>query len=152
MAGDKGVKLSEAIMAELEQLDEGARRALDKAAKNAARDGVKFLKEKSPKDKGNYAKSWTRTKGDTVVGVQTYVIHNRKHYRLTHLLEHGHHIVYPQGDRPPGAPERTRPQPHIEPARQYIRERYPNEVRRMIEVEVGDHKGRTWRIKVGGDG
>lgn len=71
-------------------------------AKEVAKEGVKMLKASSPKRYGNYAKSWTvtREKGKQIV-------HNKKHYRLTHLLEKGHAKV--NGGR-------TEKFVHIEPA------------------------------------
>lgn len=63
------------------QTDETVR----EVAKEVAKEGVKMLKATSRKRSGEYAKSWTvsRVKG-------AHVVHNKKHYRLTHLLEDGH--------------------------------------------------------------
>lgn len=56
-------------------------------AEKVAKDGVELLKANSPRSPGggNYAKSWAFKK----VG-KKFVVHNKKHYRLTHLLEKGH--------------------------------------------------------------
>ena len=56
-------------------------------AEKVASDGVELLKANSPKSTGGgkYAASWDYKK----VG-KKFIIHNKKHYRLTHLLEKGH--------------------------------------------------------------
>lgn len=61
----------------------------DQIMEEAADEAVAELKSTSPKDKGAYARSWTvkRVKfGKTT----NFVVHNKKHYQLTHLLENGH--------------------------------------------------------------
>lgn len=64
--------------------------AVDKAAKQA----VNELKTSSPKRTGAYAKDWTAKK-DRKANKWAYgkVVYNKKHYRLTHLLEKGHRKV-----------------------------------------------------------
>lgn len=57
---------------------------LDAAAKEAARDLSKDLKQTSPEKTGDYKKGWRVKKKR-----KTYVVHNVE-YQLTHLLEHGH--------------------------------------------------------------
>lgn len=59
--------------------------SVDAVAKQVAIDGVEKLKATSPRRYGDYAESWTYRK---VRG--KYVVHNKDHYRLTHLLEKGH--------------------------------------------------------------
>lgn len=57
--------------------------------KDAGKEAVKELKEKSPKRRGKYAKGWRSTvQKETAVGAEV-VVHN-KIYGLTHLLEKGH--------------------------------------------------------------
>ncbi|MEK4425166.1 HK97 gp10 family phage protein [Solibacillus sp. FSL K6-1523] len=60
---------------------------VEMTAEKVASDGVELLKANSPKSPGggDYAKSWDKKK----VG-KKLVVHNKKHYRLTHLLEKGH--------------------------------------------------------------
>lgn len=64
--------------------------AVDKAAKQA----VNELKTSSPKRTGAYAKDWAAKK-DRKGNKWAYgtVVYNKKHYRLTHLLEKGHRKV-----------------------------------------------------------
>ncbi|MCI7304355.1 MAG: HK97 gp10 family phage protein [Clostridiales Family XIII bacterium] len=68
----------------LNQYTDEVTEALEQTKGNLAKEGVKKLKATSPKDKGDYAKSWTRKK--TKKG---QIIHNKR-YQLTHLLENGH--------------------------------------------------------------
>ncbi|MBG9567564.1 HK97 gp10 family phage protein [Brevibacillus agri] len=62
-------------------LDDEIEIATDEVTKEA----VKELQQTSPKLTGDYAKGWTRRKGDKGI-----VVYNKTDYRLTHLLEHGH--------------------------------------------------------------
>lgn len=64
--------------------------AVDKAAKQA----VNELKTSSPKLTGAYAKDWAAKK-ERKANKWAYgkVVYNKKHYRLTHLLEKGHRKV-----------------------------------------------------------
>ena len=66
---------------------ENMKNAIDKAAKQAVDD----LKADSPKRTGAYAKDWA-AKNDKTANKWGYakVVYNKKHYRLTHLLEKGH--------------------------------------------------------------
>lgn len=54
-----------------------------------AKEGANTLKARSPKRTGKYAKDWSvkTTKGRDSIEC---VIHNTKHYQLTHLLEKPH--------------------------------------------------------------
>lgn len=103
---------------ELEVIDD-----VDKAALATAKLGVKELKEKSPKSNrangGAYAKSWGYTKEKMPFGYTSYVIRNRKHYQLTHLLENGHLIKNQYGSY-----GRTKPIPHIKPVEIIVQENF----------------------------
>lgn len=68
---------------------------------------VSELKETSPKRSGNYRKGWTRKKDSETSNKSVFIVHNSKHYRLTHLLEKGY--AKKSGGR-------TKGQPHIAPA------------------------------------
>ena len=114
-------KLSSTVMAELSKYEGATDEVLDHAAKTAAQHAVMELNVKSPSRSGKYAKSWTMKVGKLakVGGTATVIVHNKKHYRLTHLLEHGHAKVS-HGRRLPGNVAAI---PHIEPVeREIIRE------------------------------
>lgn len=92
--------------------------SIQKVAKQVAIDGVEMLKDKSPRRYGDYAESWTYRK----VG-RAYVVHNKEHYRLTHLLEKGHAKV--NGGR-------TRKYIHIKPAEEKMIEEFEDGLRREL--------------------
>lgn len=83
----------------------------DECMKEVADSTVAELKRTSPTSKGHtkYARSWTVTKKG-----HQYIVHNKRHYRLTHLLEHGHVIKNQYGTY-----GRTTPQKHIKPAEEH---------------------------------
>ena len=64
---------------------------VDASGKAVADKGAKQLRQTSPKRTGAYAKSWGVTREAGGFGENArYIVHNKKRYRLTHLLEHGH--------------------------------------------------------------
>lgn len=74
----------------LEEYAEEVDELTDDTMKKASRNAVKELKTTSPKRSGAYARDWA-VKTDKGFGKsKTYIVHNKKHYRLTHLLENGH--------------------------------------------------------------
>ena len=91
--------------------------ACGKAVANAA---AKKLRQTSPKRTGKYV---TREKGAFGENAK-YIVHNKKRYRLTHLLEHGH--VTANG-------KRTRAIPHIKPVEEQVIREYEKQVREAIE-------------------
>ena len=94
------------------------------SSEKVGKSAVKRLKETSPKDKGKYAKSW-RVKTDPQVGQpNTLTIHNKDHYYLTHLLEHGH--AKANGGRVAG-------KPHIRPAEEQVIKDFTAEVEEAIK-------------------
>ncbi|MBD8028148.1 HK97 gp10 family phage protein [Ureibacillus sp. Re31] len=84
----------------LSEYANGVGEEVEKVAETVAKEGVKKLRLRSPKDTGEYAKSWRATK------VKKAWVVNNKIYQLTHLLEKGYAKV--NGGRVPG-------QPHIAP-------------------------------------
>lgn len=60
--------------------------------KKASRDTAKELKTTSAKRSGDYAKDWAVKTENGFGKSKIYIVHNRKHYMLTHLLENGHII------------------------------------------------------------
>jgi hypothetical protein len=95
------------------------------AGDQIAKDGVKELKATSPKDTGDYAKSW-RVKRQARPGqLSRFVVHvAAPHYRLTHLLEHGH------AKRGGG---RVAPKVHIAPVEKTLVDEYVRAVEEAIK-------------------
>lgn len=79
---------------------------IEKIIDETADEGVEKLKKNSPKRTGAYSKDWVKTKRK-----ENTVLHNKKHYQLTHLLEKGHLTVNGK---------RVSPQKHIEPVEEQI--------------------------------
>lgn len=72
---------------------------------NGAKEAVELLHAKSPMKSGEYAAGWSY-KPVQAGPVKGYVVYNKDHYQLTHLLEKGHAKV--NGGR-------VRAIPHIKP-------------------------------------
>jgi len=86
---------------------------------------VKRLKQTSPKKTGQYAKSWTMKTEKEIGQPHKRIIHAKApHYRLTHLLEHGHAKV--GGGRVEG-------KPHIRPAEEMVIREFMAEVEEAIK-------------------
>ncbi|MFS0878269.1 HK97 gp10 family phage protein [Solibacillus isronensis] len=77
-------QLADEINKQLREYADGVGEEMEKVAQKVAKDGVKTLKLRSPKDTGKYAAGWKATKVDG-----KWTVHNRI-YQLTHLLEKGH--------------------------------------------------------------
>lgn len=91
--------------------------------KDAGKEAVKELKDKSPKRTGKYAKGWKSTvQKETVVGAEV-VVHNRI-YGLTHLLEKGH--AKRGGGRVAGIP-------HIAPVEEEITGKLSGEIEKELK-------------------
>ena len=86
---------------------------------------VKRLKQTSPKRYGKYAKSWTMKTEPEVGQPHKRIVHVKApHYRLTHLLEHGH--AKRGGGRVEG-------KPHIRPAEEMVIQEFVQEVEEAIQ-------------------
>ena len=103
----------------------------DEVFEKVSNECVQKLKDTSPKRAkrgGKYARSWTvkreRKRGD----IDTFTVHNAKHYQLTHLLENGHVIRNAKGEY-----GRTRPIPHIAPVEEWAISETPIEIKRKLE-------------------
>ncbi len=95
-------RLPEELKKQLETYDQSIIKSLNEAYKELAEEGVAKLKSTHPyRDRsGKYSKSFEvaeRENAVSVTGAKSYAIHSKKHYRLTHLLEHGHRIVTRKG-------------------------------------------------------
>ena len=108
----------------LDQVDKEVQKAMDVGMKQVAKEAVSKLKSSSPRKTGKYARGWT-TKQIDKNGI---VIHNSKHYQLTHLLENGHVIRNKKGTY-----GRTSGIKHIQPVEQWASEELPRRIMEKIE-------------------
>lgn len=127
MSNISAADLSGAIEKILNDFSDHAIKAVDAASVSTGRKVVRFLKQASPSDHGDYAKGWTMKRVEKRYGNLTVVVYNGKHYRLTHLLEHGHAKI--NGGR-------TKAQPHIKPAEEMAQQEFLQD----IKLEVGKNK------------
>lgn len=99
----------------------------DKTYKDVSKEAVQKLKNTSPKRPGGgeYANSWASKKNGN-----GYVVYNREHYRLTHLLEKSHVVRNKYGTY-----GRSTPQVHIKPVEEWA----INEA--LQKIEIGLSKG-----------
>lgn len=81
--------------------------------KKASRNAVNELKMTSPKLSGDYARDWAVKTERGAGGSAVFIVHNKKHYQLTHLLENGHIIRNQYGEY-----GRAPAHPHIKQAEQ----------------------------------
>lgn len=86
----------------------------EQRAKAAAYECRNILRKTSPKRTEKYAPDWQVKQGKSRQAA-LYIVYNRKHYRLTHLLEFGHAKV--NGGRVEAIP-------HIQPAAEKAAEAY----------------------------
>lgn len=89
----KADEVAKTIAKTLEEYEGTTVDAMKKAVDKAAKQAVSDLKVTSPKRTGAYAKDWA-AKNDRQKNKWAYakVVYNKKHYRLTHLLEKGHKV------------------------------------------------------------
>ncbi len=114
--------LTNEIMRTLRRYTEEVIEKVDEAAEQTASEAVEKLKQTSPrraKNGGKYASSWTKKKQG-----EKWVVHNKKHYRLTHLLEKGHAKV--NGGR-------VAAKVHIAPVEQVAIDDFIERVERAVE-------------------
>ena len=72
-------------------------------------------------DRGKYSKSWAVKQEKSNWGTDSYIIYNKKHYRLTHLLEFGH-VVKNGTKRVVGKAGAI---PHIKPMEEWVQQQLP---------------------------
>lgn len=131
-SGIKGVvpldKMASEIAKTLSDWSQDIADAMKAAVVEASAEAVRDLKHNSPRRPppvgGAYARDWTRSPLERSRYGLKYVVHNKHHYRLTHLLEDGHANAR-GGGRTPAHPHiglaEARAQDYLEEkARQYI--------------------------------
>lgn len=117
--------LSDEISKMLTEYVDNVEEIVEEETDNLIKEAKLDLATKSPKDKGDYARSWTITQ-KKYKGLHVYsrVIHNKDHYRLTHLLEFGHHAK--DGSWVPA-------QPHIRSTEQKYKQQLSSNIERRIK-------------------
>ena len=113
----------ETIKGELEEYAGEIAQGVKDSVKKVAKETVWEVKHGSPVRYGNYQKGWGQTTISETPGRIIISVHNRKHYRLTHLLEDGHAKV--NGGR-------TRAFPHITPAARFAQ----RELQREVSIKI----------------
>lgn len=119
-------ELAEAIGKELGDYFDDITEDVKNAVEVTTRECVAEIKQRSPKRTGAYRRSWTATEMFNRRGSIRFTVHNKKHYRLTHLLEDGH--AKKNGGRVEGTP-------HIAPAEQNAEK---NLIKRIEEAIKND--------------
>lgn len=95
---------------------------IKQSALDVSKESVSTLKQTSPKMTGAYRKGW-RVKKEVGRNSITCIIHNDKHYRLTHLLEKGH--MKRNGGK-------VAPRIHIKPVEETANRTYEKQVENVI--------------------
>lgn len=121
MSIDVAAEIEKAMKEQLDMANEAVNKSVDKVAKET----VNELGSTSPRKSGHYAEGWAVKEGKTATRSKSAVVWNEKHYRLTHLLEHGHARVNGGRDVPA--------RPHIGAAEQKAIKAFEDELRRGIE-------------------
>lgn len=124
MAGTVSIEdLVEAVDNELYEYVEELEAEAQQLAKKKAKQAAEALRKSSPKDRGDYAEGWTTGKGSDEKHVFGQVVHNKKYWPLTHLLEDGHQLR--QGGRSPAIP-------HIGPVDEKYTAEYAEEMEEVL--------------------
>lgn len=115
--------LVDAVMEGLREYTALATDDMKKAVREAGKTVKQEISATAPRDTGAYAKSWAIKSVKETSDSLEVVVHSRKCYRLTHLLEHGH--AKRGGGRIAG-------RPHIAPAEQKGIEQLEREIERSL--------------------
>lgn len=88
--------LSTGIQEQLKQWNVEVKRAVNEGVKETARTAAKTLRQGGNYHErtGEYTKNWVhelrRKRSAAATGLDQYSVHNKKHWQIAHLLEHGH--------------------------------------------------------------
>ena len=107
----------------LEDFKDATQETVEQAVTSVARESVEKLKSSSPKLTGRYAKDWTVSINKKSKFLYQKVVHNKKHYQLTHLLENGHRLK--RGGK-------TAAHEHIRPVEQWSQDELYDRIKRGI--------------------
>ena len=118
-------QLANEIAEALSDYSEDVVKRIDASSEKIGKKAVQKLKDTSPKDQGDYAKSWKMKTEPEVGQPDNRIIHVAKpHYRLTHLLEHGHAKA---------GGGRVEAKPHIKAVEEEVIEDFKKEVEEVIK-------------------
>lgn len=118
-------QLAAEIAKELSKYSQEVVEKVNISSEKIGKEAVKQLRQTSPKKTGKYAKSWTMSTEKEIGQPHKRIIHAKApHYRLTHLLEHGH--AKRGGGRVEG-------KPHIRPAEEMVIKEFVAEVEEAIK-------------------
>lgn len=124
----KGLEVSGAIREILDDYSVKTKRVANDEIDQIGKESVAKLKNTSPKRTGGYAKDWALKRYRPRSGIIDVVVHNRKHYSLTHLLENGHVIRNEKGEY-----GRTSGIKHIAPVEEWAADELPKRIERELE-------------------
>lgn len=116
-------QLADAVIKEMQEYADITNDNVKKAVRKAANATKNRIAATAPERTGAYKKSFIVTKKEERADKLVVVVHSKKHYRLTHLLEDGHALR--QGGR-------TKAYPHIKPAEEYGIELFESLVKKSL--------------------
>lgn len=114
----------------LDEYTEDIQKGIEECAKQVAKEDVDKLKATKNTYKvrsGKYNRGWT-SKKESKRGQITYIVHNKDHYQLTHLLEKGHKIIGRNGT----VKGYAKAYPHIAPVEEYSNSTFEKKVEEVI--------------------
>ena len=111
----------------LEDYREEVQDATNSSIDTVSREAVQKLRNTSPKRTGGYARGWAKKKVKSFGGVDSVIVHNSKHYQLTHLLENGHVVRNKYGTY-----GRVNGVKHIAPVEEWSQNELPLEIERKL--------------------